>query len=184
MVSATTALVASAIVSTAATGYSMYAQNEAQDKAQASQERANRVSAASAQVRSARERRRAIAQARIAQAQNAANMGSQVQSSSAEAGVSSSLASQLGANLGAQTQGINSQLNIQSLNQSAANALQTGRERSSLAQGIGSILSTGLQTYAMTRPDSTGPAGSTNTSTQGSQRQGYSGADFQNWLNR
>lgn len=184
MVTATTALVASAIVSTAATGYSMYQQKEAGDKAEASQRAANRVSQASAQVQSARERRRAIAQARIAQAQNTANMGSQIQSSSAAAGVSSSLASQLGANLGAQTQGINSQLNIQGLNQSAASAMQTGRERSSLAQGVGNIASTALQSYAMTRPQNSTLNNSVDTSYVGSQQQGYSGANFQNWLNR
>lgn len=156
MVSATTALIAAAAVSTAATAYSFYEQDKAGDKAKAAQEKANRVSQASAQVENARRRRQAIAQARIAAATNQANMSQAVQYSSALSGVQASLGTQLGANFGAQQQQIGSQQQIMNFQQQSANALRVGRERASLAQGIGNIASKGLNLYgsnfAMTPP--------------------------------
>lgn len=147
MVSASTALITAAVVSTAATAYSLYEQDKAGDKAEAAQEQANRASQASAQVENARRRRKAIAQARMAAAANASNMSQSVQTSSALSGVQSSLGTQLGSNIGAQQQQIGSQQQIMNLQQQSANALRTGRERASMAQGIGNIASTGLNLY-------------------------------------
>lgn len=121
----TAAVLAGAALATSAAG--AYAQYEAGKSAEKKQEKARAVSQASAQVENARQRRRAIAQARIAQAQNVAQQGSEVQSSSGLAGVQSSLSTQLGANIGAQQQRFASQTQIGNLNQSAANRLRRGQ---------------------------------------------------------
>lgn len=113
-----------------ATGIPQYFEGKkAARKSARAQEKANAVSRASAQVESARRRRRAIAQARVAQATNQANMGSAVQSSSTLQGVQSSIGSQLGANIGAQQQQIGSQMRIQGLQQQSADAMREGQER-------------------------------------------------------
>jgi len=123
-----------------ATGVPQYfEQKKAAREAARAQEQANRVSAASAQVENARRRRRAIAQARMASAANAANLSQSVQESSALSGVQASLGTQLGANIGAQGQQISSQQNIMNLQQQGANALRRGQERAGMWQVAGNI---------------------------------------------
>ena len=124
IIEAATALFASA------TGVpQFFEQRKAARRAEREQKEANRIAQAQAQVENARRRRRAIAQARIAQAANAASVGSNIQSSSALAGVQSGLATQLGANIAAQQQQINTQQGIFDANQRAADAIRTGQER-------------------------------------------------------
>ena len=123
-----------------ATGVPQYfEQKKAATEARQKQEAANRVSQASAQVENARRRRQAIAQARMASAQNVAAQGSQVQSSSALSGVQAGLGTQLGANIGAQGQRIAAGQDIQNLQQGAANALQKGKERTAMWNAAGNI---------------------------------------------
>lgn len=117
----------------AATGVPQYLeQKQAGNRAAREQRKANETSQAAAQIESARQRRRAVAQARIAQAQNQAAQSGVVTSSSQLSGVQSSLSTQLGANIGAQRQQIGAQRTIQGYQQSAANALRKGQERTDL----------------------------------------------------
>lgn len=122
----------------------MAIQSRAADKAEDKQKRANRVAKASSQVENARQRRKAIAQSRIVQAQNIANQGQNVQGSSGLAGVQSSLASQLGANFATQRAGVSNQQNIFDLNQQASDALRQGQETSGLVTALGNTMQSGM----------------------------------------
>lgn len=106
-------------------------------KAERKQEHANRVESVSAQVANARSRRQAIAQARIAQAQNMAATSGQVQSSSASSGTNAALASQLGANIGSQQQSIASQQAAFDFRQGAQRALDRGQQRVGAWNAVG-----------------------------------------------
>ena len=158
-------------------------QKEAAKEAEQAQEKSNRMSAVEAQVENARNRRRAIAQARLAQAQNQAGQGSAVQSSSALSGVQSGLSSQLGANFGAQQQQIGTQFGIQGQQQRAATAIRRGNEQAGLWNLAGGIAGMGSQ-MAMSGLGKSSPSTSyVNSSRAGSQVGGYTGNQYQTWLN-
>lgn len=105
-------------------------------RAEREQQRAQRTSEASAQVISARRRRQAIAQARIAQARNIAAQDVGVQTS-ALSGVQSGIASTLGANIAEQRANIQNQQAIFGFQQSAADILRRGQERAGLFTAAG-----------------------------------------------
>jgi hypothetical protein len=155
----TLALVAVAAV---ATGASYFEQKKAarkterfQDRAQASQEKANKISKVQGQVESARSRRVSIAQARMAQARNRSAVASgSVQSSSALSGVNSGIFSQLGSNLGAQSQSLGSQqASFDSRQQGsnfmtdARNATAEGNRRAGAFQSIGNLAQFGAGNF-------------------------------------
>jgi len=147
----------------AATGVASYVeQRNAARKAAKEQEHANDIAYAQAQVENARQRRRAIAQARIAQAANLANQSQEVQASSALSGVQSSISAQLGANIGAQNQQIGTQLGSLNAQQNAADALRRGQERAgmyTLLGNLGQMAGTyGMQNFGTAAPSS--PQGS------------------------
>ena len=134
MVAITTAVLAGVAAVSTAAGY--FEQKKASRKSRRQQEKANRVASVSSQVENATARRRAIAQARMAQAQNLASAGGQVQNSSGLAGSNAALGSQLGANVGTQGQLLGSQEAVFGLRQDAQNTLADGQLR---AQGFGAI---------------------------------------------
>lgn len=142
-----------------ATGIPQYfEQKKAARGAARAQEEANRVSRASAQVENARRRRQALAQARLANAQNIAAQGSQVQTSSQLSGVQAALGSQFGANIGAQQQQIGAQQNIQNLQQRQADILRSGQERVGL-YNVGANIANLIATAGTSAAG--GPAGNT-----------------------
>lgn len=180
MAALTTVALVGAGIAAAGTVGSYFEQKKAARRAERKQEKANNISRASAQVENARQRRRAIAQARLAQAQNIANQSQQVQSSSALTGVQSGITSQLGANIGAQQQMIGNQFAIQGLQQGAASALRKGQERAglwSLAGQFGQMAFTAGAGGLGKSPTSV------DTSAAGASRSGYTGSQFQNWVN-
>lgn len=136
---ATAAIVASAVIGVGTATASHFEQKKAARKSERAQTKANDIESASSQVSNARARRRAIAQARIAQAQNQANAGGQVQGSSMQAGVQSSISSQLGANIGAQSQSIGNQMGVLGARQQASNALASGQRKANMWNTVGSI---------------------------------------------
>lgn len=181
---ATAAIVASAVIGVGTSAASYFEQKKAGREAERQQEKANRTESVQAQVENARNRRRAIAQARMAQASNQANMPGAVQSSSALSGVQSGISTQLGANIGAQSQSLGSQQAAFNLRQGAANTLAAGQRRANMWSTVGQVGQTLLQSYAMNRSMSPQSTPDLNTSRAGSQRSGYTGQQFQNWLNR
>lgn len=116
-------------------------QRKAGRRAERQQEKAQQTSQASASVQAARQRRRAIAEARIVQAQNRAVQGADLTTSTLS-GVQSGLTSTLGGNISEQRANINNQLAIGGFQQNAANILRRGQERSDLFQAVGN---TGFQ---------------------------------------
>lgn len=141
----------------ATTGIPQYfEQKKAGRRAAREQEKANDISRASAQVENARRRRQAIAQARMAQAQNMAMQGQQVEASSSLTGVQSSLSTQLGANIGAQQQSIGNQQAIINRQQNAADALRRGQERTALWD-VGAQIGNTIMSFGMNAAG--GPAG-------------------------
>lgn len=113
-------------------------------RAAAAQEEANQISRASSQVENARRRRQAIAQARIAQAQNITASGGNVQQSSVLSGIQSGISTQLGTNISSQRRGINTQQSIVNLRQQATNALRQGEERAGLFDAFAQAGQTGF----------------------------------------
>lgn len=144
---ATAAIVASAVIGAGTATASYFEQKKAGREAERQQEKANRTESAQAQVESARNRRRAIAQARMAQAANQANMPGAVQSSSALAGVQSGISTQLGANIGAQSQSLGSQQAVFNLRQGAANTLAAGQRRANMWSTVGELGQQGFNAY-------------------------------------
>jgi hypothetical protein len=118
--------------------------------------------------------------ARLAQAQNIANQSQQVQSSSALTGVQSSITSQLGANIGAQQQMVGNQFAIQGLQQGAASALRKGQERAGLWGLAGQF---GQMAFTAGAGGLGKSPTSVDTSAAGASRAGYTGSQFQNWVN-
>lgn len=110
----------------------------ASKRIESQQRHANEIASASAAVENARRRRRAIAQARIAQAQNVVNQSQAVQSSSALSGVQSSLTTTLGSNIAAQNQQINTQQGIINARQRAADIARSSQENIDLFNAVGS----------------------------------------------
>lgn len=129
-------------ISLAATVHGQLEARQAGKKAARQQREANEISKASAQAENARKRRRAIAQARIAQAQNIASQGGQVQSSSATTGAQTGIASTLGANLSSQRRGLVSGQSVFDLNQAASDTLRQGQETQALFGAIGQAAGT------------------------------------------
>lgn len=129
----------------AATTASYFEQKKTAKKVRRRQEEANRISSSAAQVENARNRRRAIAQARMAQAQSLASTGGAVQSSSALQGNAAGLGAQLGANIGFQGAQVRTQQGIIAQQQAAANAQAQGNLNAGLYQGLGSIAMTAGQ---------------------------------------
>lgn len=144
---ATQIAVGSAVAATVTGAASYFEQKKAGREAEREQEKARETSEASAQVENARRRRRAIAQQRIAAAQNRANMSEATQSSSALTGVNSALGTQTGANIGAQRAQVTSQRQIGRFNQNAADALRTGQERAGLFNLASQGFTRGAQAY-------------------------------------
>lgn len=126
-----------------------FEEKKATRKAERKQDEANRISSVSAQVRNSTQRRKAIAQARIAQAQNMANAGSAVESSSALQGVQSGIAGQLGSNIGAQNQLLGSQQNAFNFQQGAQDTLSRGRQRSGDFAAIGQLANFAAQNFSI-----------------------------------
>lgn len=153
---ATQIAVGSAVAATITGAAGYFEQKKAGREAEREQKKARRTSEASAQVENARRRRRAIAQQRMAAAQNRANMSGAIQSSSALTGVNSALGTQTGANIGAQQAQVASQQQIGRFNQNAANALRTGQERAGLFNLASQGFTMGAQAYGF---------GSTNNTT-------------------
>lgn len=151
-------------ISTAAQIAGHFEEKKAARKAKRKQDEANRIETVSAQVRNSTQRRRAIAQARIAQAQNQANAGGEVQNSSALQGVNSGIAGQLGANIGAQNQTLGSQQNAFNFRQSAQDTLSRGRQRAGDWNAVGQVADFGAQNFSMpsgpTSPQSSVPQSS------------------------
>lgn len=174
----TIALVGAGITAAGTVG-SYFEQKKASRRAQREQEKANRTSQATAQVQNARARRRAIAQARIAQARNEASQSQAIGSSSALSGVQSGLSAQTGANIGAQQAQVRSQFAIQGFQQNAANAMRRGQERAGMWQLGGQLgqaaFSYGIQDFGKQQTYA-------DTSAQGASRSGYTGSQFQNWI--
>lgn len=126
-----------------ATGVPQYfEQKQASRRAEREQRKANETSQAAAQIENARRRRQALAQARMAQAQNRAAAGGTIQDSSALSGVQSSLVTQFGANLSGQRQQIGAQRTIQGYQQNSADALRRGQERVGAWNAAGDLAST------------------------------------------
>lgn len=135
------------------TGMSLYQQKQAADK----QEEANKVSSAQAQVENARNRRKAIAQARMAQARNIAMQSADVANSSSLTGAQSSISSTLGSNIGMQNARIGSQQRIQGLQQQAADRMAIG----GMWQAAGNIAGQAGMAYNAYGPSSTPSSGMT-----------------------
>jgi len=140
-----TAAVIGGVIAAGATTASYFEQKKTAREVQRRQEESNRISSSAAQVENARNRRRAIAQARIAQAQSLASTGGAVQSSSAIQGNASGLASQLGSNIGFQGAQVRTQQGIMNQQQAAANAQMQGNLKAGMWQGIGQIAMTAGQ---------------------------------------
>src|SRR5690554_4852026 len=169
----------------AATGVPQYfEQKQAANRAAREQRKANETSQASAQIENARQRRRALAQARVIQAQNQAAQSSAVAESSTLSGVQSGISTQLGANIGAQQQRIGAQRTIQGYQQSAADAMRQGQERVGMWNAAGNIANMAMS-FGMGAGSSGGAntGGYLNSATAGSQRTGYTNNQFQTWLN-
>lgn len=136
------AAVIGGVLAAAGTTASYFEQKKTARKVRRRQEESNRISSSAAQVENARNRRRAIAQARIAQAQSLASTGGAVQSSSAIQGNAAGLASQLGSNIGFQGAQVRTQQSIIEQQQAAANAQRSGALKAGLYQGLGQIAMT------------------------------------------
>lgn len=113
-------------------------QEKANRRSRRLQQRANRIQSASSSVERARQRRRAVANARVAQAQNLAAAASQgTLGSSPLQGAQASISSGLAENLA----GINRQFTTAQttfdLRQQAADAEARGRERADRTRAIG-----------------------------------------------
>jgi len=166
-----------------ATGVPQYfEQKKAARRAERAQNKANATERAAAQVENARRRRRALAQARMAQAQNTANQGAAVQYSSALSGVQSSLSTQFGANVGAQNQMIGNQAAVQGYQQQAASALRKGQERAGMWDVAGNLAQMGMTAFGGGIGGGTS-GGYLNSARAGSQQAGYTGNQYQTWLN-
>lgn len=166
----------------ASTAGSYFEQKKAGRRAEREQRKANQASRAAAQVDAARQRRRAIAQARIAQARNQASMSASVGQSSSLAGAQSSVATQLGSNIGAQLGRMNSQRQIQNFQQNVTDITRRGQERAGLWQLGGQVAQFGFN-QTMANSNWGGRTQSLDTSGAGSVREGYTGGQFQTWLN-
>lgn len=132
-------LAISAAITTTAGVASAIEQREAGKRAERRQEEANEISRASAQVANARRRRQAIAQARIAQAQNVAAQGGEIASSSPLAGVQAGITSTLGANISEQRAAVQNQQAIFGFQQRAQDAIRRGQERADIFDVAGDI---------------------------------------------
>lgn len=137
-----TAAVIGGVLAAGATTASYFEQKKTARKVEREQKEANDISSASAQVENARRRRRAIAQARMAQAQNLANAGGSMQNSSAITGTNAGLATQLGANMGTQGANISTQTALQGQQQKIADIQTDGALRAGIWQGLGNIAMT------------------------------------------
>jgi hypothetical protein len=127
---------------------SHFEQKKAARKSKRQQEKANRMSSVQAQVENATQRRRAIAQARIAQARNISGMGQATQSSSAVSGANAALSNQLGSNIGTANQAAASQQSIFDRRQAAQNAITKGNLRAGMFNAIGGVASFGASATA------------------------------------
>jgi len=139
MVAITSAVLAGVAAATTVAGH--FEKKKAARKSQRQQEKANRTASVASQVENATARRRAIAQARMAQAQNLASAGGQVQNSSGLAGSNAALGAQLGANVGLQGQQLASQEATFGLRQDAQNTLAKGQLRAGGFRALGEVAS-------------------------------------------
>lgn len=173
MAAVTSAVLAGAAL--AAQTASHFEQKKAARKAERQQDHANRVEKVSAQVRNSTQRRKAVAQARMAQAQNQAGAGGQVQNSSGLAGSNAAIASQAGANIGTQGQNLLSKQASFDLRQSAQDTLQKGQQRAAdfgAAAGLFQFGSSALSGVGGV-DDKDSPSGSISNE--------YTGAQFGTW---
>jgi len=172
MAAITAAILAGA--SLAATTAGHFEKKKAARQSKREQEHANRVTSVSAQVQNATQRRKAIAQARIAQAQNQANAGGAVQSSSALAGSNSALAAQLGSNVGTQGQLLGSQQSAFDWRQRSQDTLAEGQQRAGDWNAVSGLLSFGSTAVA-------GAQSAPSKETSGPISNQYTGAKFKSW---
>lgn len=111
-------------------------QREASKEARRAREQANAVQRSAAAVEASRRRRLAVAQARIARAQNIAQGLDVGAATSLQQGAQASLAANLGTNLASQTRTFASGQQAFDLRQQAQSRLERGQERASLFQAF------------------------------------------------
>jgi len=143
-------------VAAAASTASYFDAKKSARKSRRVQEKANRTASVSSQVQNATSRRRAIAQARMAQAQNISSAGGQVQNSSGLAGSNAALGSQLGANVGTQGQQLASQEATFGLRQDAQNIMADSQIRQQGFGAIAGLAQFGAANFSPTSAPSTG----------------------------
>lgn len=134
---------AAIISAVASVGFAVDSQQQAkagERKSRRAQNKANAVEAARTSVERARERRRAIAATRIAQAQNAAvAVGQGVTGSSQVEGAQSSISSGLASGVQAANRSFVSGHQVFGLRQRAADALATGQRRAQNSQAFSGL---------------------------------------------
>jgi hypothetical protein len=138
------AAIGATTASVVATGVGVNEQRRAGKKSERKQREANAVSKAQASVAASQNRRRIIAQRRIAEARNISAGVSEglTPTSSPIAGANASLASSAGTNTANLNRSFASGQQTFNLQQQAQNALRKGQERADLAQLPSAVLST------------------------------------------
>lgn len=153
-------------LATVGIGLQVHAREEARSAERASrrkQETANQVQQAQNSVNRARERRRAIAQARIAQAQNAAIAAQQgTTGSSPLEGAQSSISTNLATSIAAANRSFVSGSQTFQLRQDAANIMAAGQRRAQDFQALSGLAMQGASLYSsFASPASTTPSNAT-----------------------